>query len=440
MGTTFDALTSGDAVINTQVSEAPTVEPLSGPVPIRHLMRRFPEAVYQQGPDTHLYHFVSALCGDAGAGLLKKQSYLARLASEGEVLQFRSLDDFYVQHFGFKRLRSEVYDLDPETMTMTPAEWDDIHTKDDAYRHRIQQFFAATRLGPTVEGMELAAEAGSGVECEVRPNFKYIYDRYSDDPLGLEPVGRTESVNEFVILPRVVKDGVLLPVSYEAAYDYDARPVVPDFDMPTPSSQEPGRPARITNERTVDGTITETPTFHLEPAIHHNMLDTLDRLRPVTSAATVMGQRFRRSEVPINGLAASSVRRRLSRFVNGAAEVSWPTPDRETGMFIQPAQESEARYYADQHVEILVIFHTVEGVSAYIHEALADPDYGVPAFYSSDGIASAVALQSIHYGAFNKRLTEVYPILAFEADRSHDIQYAVPAQNTMLVLDEGWVA
>jgi hypothetical protein len=46
----------------------------------------------------------------------------------------------------------------------------------------------------------------------------------------------------------------------------------------------------------------------------------------------------------------------------------------------------------------------------------------------------------VHYGAFDKHLVQVYPILSFEADRSHDIQYSVPAQNTMLLFDEGWAA
>lgn len=437
MGITSTALTTGDAPISTQVPQNPTVEPLSGPVPMAHLMRRFPEQVYQQGPDTHLYHFVSALCGDAGAGLLKKQSYLARLAIEGEVLQYTSIDDFYVQHFGFKRLRTEVYDLDPTTMTMTPAEWDDITSKDDSYKHRIQSFFAAARLGPTKAGMELAAEAGSGVECEVRPHYRFIYDAYSDDPLGIDPVGRTESVNEFVVLPRV-KGTSLIDTAYEADFDYAATPSIPSYSIPTPSSHEAGRPITIENARTVDGTITEVSTLHLDAYAHHNMLDVLDRLRPVTSTVTLRGQQFRRSQVSVNSVASSSDRIRMSRFINGSPQVEWPSPDRETGYFIEADVENENRYYANQHTEILVLFHTIEGVIAYTDDALSDTAYNTTSFYEDgSGIPPRVIYESTHDGSFSNFAIAVYPALAFENDRSHSVAYTLPAQNTVLTLDEG---
>src|SRR5687767_3676974 len=105
-------LSSSSTVFTDQ---APQIEPLDGPTRTMEIMDRFPEAVYQQGPDTHLFKFMEALCGDAGAGLIKKQSYLARLADEAEILQYTDLDNFYVQHFSFRRLRNEIYDLDTDT-------------------------------------------------------------------------------------------------------------------------------------------------------------------------------------------------------------------------------------------------------------------------------------------------------------------------------------
>src|SRR4051812_19849418 len=77
------------------------VEPLDGPGNVDTIIDRFPETVYDQSRDTHLYRFLAALTGDAGAGLLKKQTFTARLRNEGELLTFTDLDSFYVQHFRF---------------------------------------------------------------------------------------------------------------------------------------------------------------------------------------------------------------------------------------------------------------------------------------------------------------------------------------------------
>src|SRR3954468_54036 len=144
------------------------IEPLAGPVSIDDLMDRFPDTVYDQSRDTHLFKFISALCGDSGAGLLKKQTFLARLRNEGDLLTFRDLDTFYVQHLRFPRLRSEMYPtLDPSTDILTKSEWDEIQRCDLLYYHRVQLFMHSTRLGSTPQGMQLAAEAGSGVHCDV---------------------------------------------------------------------------------------------------------------------------------------------------------------------------------------------------------------------------------------------------------------------------------
>src|SRR4051812_34431915 len=94
----------GDATLVEQPSDNPIVEPIGGPSDIDSLMDRFPENVYHKGRDTHLYRLLTALCGDAGAGLIKKQAFVARLFSEAEIVNFEDLDKFYAGHFKFKRL------------------------------------------------------------------------------------------------------------------------------------------------------------------------------------------------------------------------------------------------------------------------------------------------------------------------------------------------
>lgn len=138
---------SGDRTTTSLVRADPIIEPLAGPPRIQELMDRFPESTYAQGPDTHLYKFLEALCGDAGAGLLRKQTYIARLQGEAEVISYRDLDSFYTTHFRFGRIRPEVYSFDTDVDALTPDEWSDVQLKDARYRHRAQKLFAATRLG-----------------------------------------------------------------------------------------------------------------------------------------------------------------------------------------------------------------------------------------------------------------------------------------------------
>lgn len=189
----------GDPSIIQTVISNPQVEPLHGLVTIDDLFDRFPEAIYTKSKDSLLYAFLSALCGDSGAGILKKQSYNARLINEGEYFSYQDLDTFATIQFRFKRLPSELYPENTSGDALTPAAWRDIQNKDSHFRHRLQEFFKATRLGTSPEGMKHAAQAGSGLEVEVIENYKHVFDQYSDDPLGIQASGRTASVDEFIL-------------------------------------------------------------------------------------------------------------------------------------------------------------------------------------------------------------------------------------------------
>jgi hypothetical protein len=181
----------------------PVVEPMDGPLFIEQLMLRFPEEVYARSRDSHLYKFLTALAGDSGAGILKKQSLLARLQYESAALAFQNLDNLYSPLVGFDRLPQEKYFIDPTSSTLTQEEWDAIKSADDAYRKRALQYLNAARQGGTLQGVTDAATAAIGQKVQVTENYKYIFDQESDSTIGYKKYGLTDSVSEFVIRPQV---------------------------------------------------------------------------------------------------------------------------------------------------------------------------------------------------------------------------------------------
>lgn len=193
---------SGQLTLTTTVN--PVIEPLDGPAVVDSLMGRFPDTVYAKGRDTHLYKFLLALCGDAGAAALKKASLLARLKNEGSLLNFNDIDNFYGKVLGFERLPDEIYIYDPKDNALEKEVWDKIHAMDSSYRKRIVEYLQSTRYGNAPRGIELAARAASGIDCEVVENYKYVYDLYSDDRLNVTKVGNTDQAEEFVIVPRAI--------------------------------------------------------------------------------------------------------------------------------------------------------------------------------------------------------------------------------------------
>jgi len=182
----------------------PVIEALAGQISIDRLMERFPEEVYNRSRDSHLYRLVATLCGESGAGLLKKQSLLARLKNEAGLINFNEIDSFYGQVLNFRRLKREIYVYDPYDESLEKEVWDKIHSMDNSYKKRVVLYLQSTRYGNAPRGIELAAEAASGLEVEVVENYRYLFDQKSDDPLGLLQVGNTEQHEEFVIIPQAI--------------------------------------------------------------------------------------------------------------------------------------------------------------------------------------------------------------------------------------------
>jgi hypothetical protein len=191
------------AVIYT-INANPIVEPLDGPNSIRELLDRFPETLYHTGTDSRLYKFLLALCGDSGAGMLKKLSLQSRLKNEGPLLIWHDLDTYYANIFSFPRLKSEVYNYDPANMALEKQVWDRISEADRSYQRRVIDFFHGTRYGNSPYGMALVAKAGSGQDIDIVENYRWIFDQMSDDILGLSKQGDSTSTSEFVLQPRIL--------------------------------------------------------------------------------------------------------------------------------------------------------------------------------------------------------------------------------------------
>lgn len=427
---------SGGPTSTEYVRTDPLVEPLSGPPRVQELMDRFPESAYAQGPDTHLYKFLEALCGDAGAGLLRKQTLIARLQGEAESISYRDLDKFYSSHFSFGRIRPEIYSFDTDIDALTPDEWADVQLKDSRYLHRAQKLMNATRLGTSPQGMAYAAEAGSGVETEVREHYAFIFDQYSDDRLGLDPYGKSSSVNEFVVMPRLGKpDG-----SFATEYAFDAQYIrqsafwSPSYGESRPMSLDPVYSTEQHVPRESLAGIVARGWYFLTPDLHRNMLDVLDRLRPVGSLMTVMPQEYRHIEVAPSPVVDSSTERIFpTRFVNGRPDVDWPEPSAADANFIESGVENQSVSYADSQVQMPDIFHTIETITSYSETALSDSLYNTASF---DSVSEQY--KSEHVGTFPPLVSNVYPILKLvEVNQEHSEENAI-APNTLPIFMASW--
>ena len=424
-----------DPTLTVFTTNVTIVEPLDGPSTVDDVMDRFPEEVYQQGRDTHLYRFLQALGGDSGAGLLKKLTFATRLTFEAEFINFQVLDDFYAAQFRFNRLRPETYTFDTSVEALTPTQWDQVQLADQSYKHRIADFFTATRYGTTPMGMAVMAQSGSGIQSDIIEHYRYIFDQYSDDPLGIEPLGVSVSTNEFVVVPRFLNATAdVFDQDYEQTHARKytfTPPVLVDTARPVPA------PVGVNKLHVTAGYYTD-PQTELLPEIERNVIDLLDRLRPVTAVATIRPQDIQYLDVTVNDDPfASSERIHVSRLVEGSANVPWPDLDPSQNYFIQTGVENETGYFYGSQRDLPIVFHTVEGTHAYTDAALSDPLYGTNDFYdSSSGISAYDSYASQHFGKFPGVLSAIFPFLSSVAtDASFVPVNAIAITDTPLVME-----
>jgi len=419
---------SNDPTLVTDVPSNVQVEPLDGPTTIDSVMDRFPEEVYQQGPDTHIYRLLQALCGDAGAGLAKKAAYIERLKWEAQLFSFGALDQFGTT-YKFRRLRDETYQ-DNWQDALTPEQWDAIFLADQSYRHRLADFFNATRLGQAPDGMALASQSGSGIPTEIFEQYRYIFDLYSDDPLGIDPLGETISTSEYVVIPRLPNAGDGDSHTYQRSFTRSWTFTEPTFNSSV-------HPPTITTPLSVAADYDPLSSeFVLLPEIERNIVEVLDRIGPKNALATITLDEDPYTEIATAHVFASSERLHVNRFVTGSSSVTWPETDPEGNFFIENGVENESGYFYGGARELPAIFHTAETVNAYTDQALVSPDYNTADFYSGT-LPDSVRYKSESPTNPNATFASIFPFLQQAPDGAYPANMALAVHDTPLVMESG---
>lgn len=125
-----------------------------------------PDEIYDKRQTSHIVRIMDALCGDSGVRGLRKRLMLKRLQTSLYETRYEDLDTVYSAIFALPRLDSEKYTHTSASL-LTWAEQQEMDAKDAAYRRRISAYMEAFQFGATRKGLELAAKAGCGLECEV---------------------------------------------------------------------------------------------------------------------------------------------------------------------------------------------------------------------------------------------------------------------------------
>lgn len=256
-----------EALTDLEVPNRSIDEPLSAPDLFHKKLRRFPEEIYNVHTDSHLYRFLLALCGEGGAGSLKKELLYSKLQSSIFATHFHDLDRLYGDPLGLPRIDIEVYAFDPRDEVLTVQEWMEVYAKDANYRNRCLIWMRAIMHGPSPMGIRLAAEAACGIECDIFQVADYLEDTRSDHPKGISNIGQTAADREVVIVPRI-------------------------------------------------NALTQSQ--------RHRIISMVDRIRPVDSLITVaLGTSPRTQKFPASS-AATSEFTQIKRMVRGRDDIVWP--------------------------------------------------------------------------------------------------------------------
>lgn len=161
-------------------------------------MEHFDEKIYAADSSTLLYKWLDAMCGDAGAGSLKKEIFLQRLSGALTGIYGSDLDYIFGNIRFLSRNSSEAYPYDPMTQMLTSDQWDEVRVKDAWFRARIVEFFQACQLGGTIAGVQMACHAATSVDCTVYEVWRYIDSYGISGAIGRSP---TNARTEFVVQP-----------------------------------------------------------------------------------------------------------------------------------------------------------------------------------------------------------------------------------------------
>lgn len=193
------------SITPTSTNTAPAdsqVMPYFAPRSTQARLRHFTTGVYNVGPDTYLYKLTDALCGDSGAGSLKKELLVSRMQSNLNSTYFTDLDNTFGNFAGLVRFASETYTYDPANQMLTSDQWNEVRCKDAAYRARIKSFMLALSQGGNDQGFILMCRAATGYDSHLSETWKNI-DEVNEGRSPFAIFGRlgTSIRNEVVIQP-----------------------------------------------------------------------------------------------------------------------------------------------------------------------------------------------------------------------------------------------
>jgi hypothetical protein len=394
------------------------IEPIGGPQHPQNYLDRFPEEIYNKNVDSHLVKFMYTLLGPAGIGWLRKSYMEARLALEEMGIDLFDLDSFYANPLRFSRILEEEYEQSPSDL-LPQATWEAIRSKNAAYRARALDYVRGLRAGNTPLGIKLVARSGLGHDVEVAEQYRYLFDRFSDEPLGLTNFGQTTSTEEFTIIPRravaqseiqrvVIKGtptGGTFNLRFRAkttvdlAYNTDretVRTALSNIDEIGPGNIEvlggplPNDPIEIYFQRDlanrdvpelvlINGVVGPDVTVFIEtvqggvdgtdevgtigPSDQHRLQEALDHIRPQTSLLTYAPAAGVQKRILWSAATSNSEFAEVVRYVTGRSDISWPTVD--SIHWIEAAREHEGRRISSDRQHHYTSFHNVEGISAY---------------------------------------------------------------------------
>lgn len=172
--------------------------PLLPPKSTELRLEHFDEAIYNTDSDTLIYKLMDALCGDVGAGALKKQLFLARLNGALDNIYFSDLDYIFGNVHFLSRTTDESYSFDPMVDMLTSEQWDEVKVKDSWYRARIRDFFAACQRGGTSEGIRRCVQSAVTADCDLFEVWRYFDNFGLGSYLGRAP---SSARNEIVVRP-----------------------------------------------------------------------------------------------------------------------------------------------------------------------------------------------------------------------------------------------
>lgn len=403
--------------ITQSVDQRFLIEPLGGPDAHTTYLERFPEQIYNTSLDSHLVKFLYTLLGPAGIGWLQKNYLAARLLFEEAGIELFDLDAFYGNPLAFGRVFEETYDENPAGL-LTNEEWQKIRARDARYRARALDYIKGVRAGTTLEGMHYAARSGLGHDAEIIENYRYIYDQLSDDPLGLDFYGRTDSTEEFVVIPRreVGQTEIQLlkiseaPASGSFVLDFNGEltsalpynvavhdlqaaleglPSIGPGNVVLDDGPLPEYPVKIyftgylSNRdlprltvfssdlsitiTTIQGGLEGAEEIGLiPPRDQHHVLEALDHLRPQTSIVSFNSGSGGLFRVNWNDLLATSSYTEVLRYATGSTQIDWPQPD--TRYWIESGVEKEAPRIVDDLQHHYAGFHDAARVLAYTED------------------------------------------------------------------------